>query len=175
MSSLEDTLKATIRDVPDFPKPGILFKDITPILSRPDLMKAITDHFAARYADQNIDVVVGMESRGFLFGVPLAMQLDAAFVPARKPGKLPAESIAFEYTLEYGTNKLEMHADAITEGQRVLIIDDLLATGGTANATVQLVQTLKGEVVECAFVIGLDFLEGDKAFAPIPSYSLIHF
>ena len=147
MQDLAERLDDTIRDVPDFPKPGILFKDITPVLADPVLMKATVDHFAKKWAGEKVDVVVGMESRGFIFGAPLAMALNAAFAPARKPGKLPYNKIGVEYSLEYGTNRLEMHTDAVKPGQRVLIIDDLLATGGTAAATVKLVRQLGGDAV----------------------------
>lgn len=162
MSSIEADVKATIRNIPDFPKPGILFKDITPILSDAALMRRITDAIVQKYADEKIDVVIGMESRGFIFGVPVAMELGAAFVPARKPGKLPYERIGVDYSLEYGTARLEIHSDAIEAGQRVLIVDDLLATGGTAKATVQLARMLDGNVIACVFVIELSFLEGKE-------------
>jgi adenine phosphoribosyltransferase len=160
MSALVTRLEATIRDIPDFPKPGILFKDITPILKDPALMTALIARMGEPWRDAGIDVVVGMESRGFLFGTPLALGLGVAFVPARKPGKLPYKSIGFEYDLEYGTNRLEMHIDAIQPGQRVLVVDDLLATGGTAAATCKLVEKLGGEVVACCFVVELGFLGG---------------
>ena len=172
MSSLEADVKATIRDIPDFPKPGILFKDITPILSDAALMQRITDAIVERFSGENIDVVVGMESRGFIFGVPVAMALGAAFVPARKPGKLPYDRIGVDYALEYGTARLEVHSDAISAGQRVLIVDDLLATGGTAKATVQLAQQLGGEVVSCVFVIELSFLNG-KDVLGTDTYSIV--
>lgn len=159
-ASLSNQIREVIRDVPDFPKPGILFKDITPILQNPKLMQTITDHFAAQFKDQNIDVVVGMESRGFLFGVPLAMAIGASFVPARKPGKLPYHRVSESYALEYGNATLDMHADAIQPGQRVLVIDDLLATGGTAAATGRLVKKLGGSIVSYAFVVELAFLSG---------------
>ena len=135
MTNLEDVLKATIRDIPDFPKPGILFKDITPVLSDANLMHQIVDYFAEAYGGEGVTAVVGMESRGFIFGAPLAMKLGCAFVPARKPGKLPYESVGVDYALEYGTARLEMHTDAVGPHDRVLVIDDLLATGGTAAAT----------------------------------------
>ena len=165
MSILEARLKSVIRDVPNFPKDGIVFKDITPVLARPDLLQEITDHYAARYAGK-VDAVVGMESRGFIFGAPIALKLGAAFVPARKPGKLPYERISEEYALEYGTARLDMHIDAILPGQRVLIVDDLIATGGTAVATAKLVERLGGTVVAMAFVIELGFLPGRDAVAP---------
>lgn len=175
MNDLAGRLNSTIRDVPDFPKPGILFKDITPVLARPELMQAITDHFAAAYGPRKIDAVVGMESRGFIFGAPLAMALGAAFVPARKPGKLPYERISEEYALEYGTARLDMHTDAVSRGHRVVIIDDLIATGGTARATANLVERLGGEVVGLAFVIELGFLDGRKVLDRYAVDSIVQF
>ncbi len=175
MSDLKSRLVSTIRDVPDFPKPGILFKDITPVLARPELMRGITDHLAQVYAGQRVDAVVGMESRGFIFGAPLAMALGAAFVPARKPGKLPYEKISEEYALEYGTARLDMHTDAVSRGHRVLIVDDLIATGGTALATAKLVERLGGEVVGLAFVIELGFLEGRKVLERYAVESIVTF
>ncbi len=165
MPSLETRLTSVIRDVPDFPKPGIVFKDITPVLARPDLLQAVTDYYVERYAGK-VDAVVGMESRGFIFGTPIALALGAAFVPARKPGKLPYSRISEEYALEYGTARLDMHTDAILPGQRVLIVDDLIATGGTAVATAKLVERLGGTIVAMAFVIELTFLPGRAAVAP---------
>ncbi len=173
MENLEQTIRDTIRDIPDFPKPGILFKDITPILSNPQLFGAIIDAFTERYADAGIDAIVGMESRGFLFGTPLALRLGCAFVPARKPGKLPYETVGFEYDLEYGTNRLEVHTDAFSAGQRVLVVDDLLATGGTARATCKLVEALNAEVVACCFVIELGFLNGRSLLGSIPCHSMV--
>ena len=173
METLSDKVAAVIRDVPDFPKPGILFKDITPILADAVLMRAITRYFSERLATENVDVVVGMESRGFLFGVPLALELGIPFAPARKPGKLPYESLGVDYELEYGTSRLEMHVDAVQSGQRVVVIDDLLATGGTAAATCDLVRKLGGEVVACAFVIELGFLQGRNQLGNTPIESLL--
>ncbi len=167
------TLRTVIRDIPDFPKPGILFKDITPILANPALMRATVAWFAERFAGQTIDAVVGMESRGFLFGAPLAMELGAAFVPARKPGKLPYNTIGVEYDLEYGSARLEMHVDAFQPGARVLVVDDLLATGGTAMATCELVRKLGGEVVSCCFVVELGFLDGRQKLDGIDVQSIL--
>jgi len=175
MTTLSDRVKETIRDVPDFPKPGIVFKDITPVLADASLFKDIVGDFAARFIDRGVDVVVGMESRGFLFGVPLALDLDAAFVPARKPGKLPYKSVGVDYDLEYGKARLELHIDSIAAGQRVLIVDDLLATGGTAQATVDLVARLGGEVVACVFCVELDFLDGRNRLTGHEVYSLVHY
>ena len=175
MTALEDNLKATIRDIPDFPKPGILFKDITPVLADADLMGAIVDHFAARFKDAGVTAVVGMESRGYIFGAPLAIKLGCAFVPARKPGKLPYDSVGVDYALEYGTARLEMHTDAVGADDKVLVIDDLLATGGTARATNALIAGLGAEIVANCFVIELDFLSGRDALGEIPVESLVHF
>jgi len=155
-----EELRAKIREVPDFPKPGILFYDITTLLKDPVAYKKAIDLMLAPYAGEQIDVVVGMESRGFIFSAPMAYQLDAGLVVVRKLGKLPAETITVEYALEYGSNTLEIHRDAITTGQRVLIVDDLLATGGTVNGTIELVERLKGEVVGLAFLVELEFLNG---------------
>lgn len=163
-------LNAFIRDIPDFPKPGILFKDITPLLSNHGAFDAAMTQFQKALEGKQIDVIVGMESRGFLFGVPLAQAMGVGFVPVRKPGKLPAETIAETYELEYGTDTLEIHSDAITEGQHVLIIDDLLATGGTASATERLVTRVGGKITAFAFLIELGFLKGrDKLNADVIS------
>jgi adenine phosphoribosyltransferase len=155
-----EELRAKIREVPDFPKPGILFYDITTLLKDPAAYKEAIDLMLEPYEDDRIDIVVGMESRGFIFSAPMAYQLDAGLVPVRKLGKLPAETITVEYALEYGSNTLEIHRDAINPGQRVLIIDDLLATGGTVQGTIELVERLKGEVVGLGFLVELDFLKG---------------
>ncbi len=155
-----ETLRATIREIPDFPKPGILFYDITTVLKDPAAYKEAIDLMLEPYRDEQVDLVVGMESRGFIFSAPMAYQLGTGFVPVRKLGKLPAETITVEYALEYGSNTLEIHRDAIQPGQRVLIVDDLLATGGTVQGTIDLVERLKGEVVGLAFLVELDFLKG---------------
>jgi len=155
-----DALKAKIRHVPDFPKPGILFYDITTLLKDPAAYKEAIDLMLEPYKDEQVDIVVGMESRGFIFSAPLAYLLGAGLVPVRKLGKLPAETITVEYALEYGSNTLEIHRDAIGAGQKVLIVDDLLATGGTVKGTIELVERLKGEVVGLAFLVELDFLNG---------------
>jgi adenine phosphoribosyltransferase len=175
MTDTAAALRDTIRDIPDFPKPGILFKDITPVLSDPKLLRATVDWFAERFAGEHVDVVVGMESRGFIFGAPLAMALGAAFVPARKPGKLPYNSIGVEYDLEYGSARLEMHTDAIAPGAKVLIVDDLLATGGTAKATIELVEKLGGKVAACMFVVELSFLPGRAALGDVPVHSIVSY
>ncbi|MBA2756759.1 MAG: adenine phosphoribosyltransferase [Chloroflexi bacterium] len=154
------SLRERIREIPDFPKPGILFYDITTVLKDPVAYKESIDLMLAPYAGEAIDLVVGMESRGFIFSAPMAYQLGAGLVPVRKLGKLPAETITVEYALEYGSNTLEIHRDAIGPGQKVLIVDDLLATGGTVKGTIELVERLKGEVVGLAFLVELDFLKG---------------
>ncbi len=175
MSSLDARLKSAIRDVPDFPKPGILFKDITPVLADPALMEAITARFAERWGGGKIDAVVGMESRGFLFGMPLAMRLGVPFVPARKPGKLPYHRISESYALEYGTATLELHTDALAASQRALVIDDLIATGGTALATAKLVEKLGAKVAGFGFVIELGFLDGRKALGDYAVDAIVQF
>ena len=170
-----DELRAKIREIPDFPKPGILFYDITTLLKDPVAYRAAIDAMLAPYAGVSIDVVVGMESRGFIFSAPMAYQLRAGLVPVRKLGKLPAETISVEYALEYGSNTLEVHRDAIQPGQRVLIVDDLLATGGTVNGTVELVQRLKGEIAGLAFLVELGFLKGRDRLAGYTVSSVITF
>jgi adenine phosphoribosyltransferase len=157
--SAED-LRAKIREVPDFPKPGILFYDITTLLKDATAYRQSIDLMLAPYRDARVDLVVGMESRGFIFSGPMAYELKAGLVPVRKLGKLPAETLTVEYALEYGSNTLEIHRDAIAPGQRILIVDDLLATGGTVKGTIDLVERLKGEVVGLAFLVELDFLKG---------------
>jgi len=155
-----DDLRALIREIPDFPKPGILFYDITTLLKDATAFRRAIDLMTEPYAGTHVDVVVGMESRGFIFSAPMAYQLKAGFVLVRKLGKLPAETASVEYALEYGTNTLEIHKDSITKGQRVLIVDDLLATGGTVTGTIDLVKRLGGEVVGLAFLVELLFLKG---------------
>jgi adenine phosphoribosyltransferase len=166
-------LKALIRDVPDFPMQGILFRDVTPLLRDPQGLAQVVDAFAERYRGQGIDAVAGIESRGFLFGAPLAVALGVGFVPIRKLGKLPADKITREYALEYGTNSLEVHRDAVRAGERVLLLDDLLATGGTARAAAELLEELGAQVVETAFVIELAFLDGRKALGGRPAHALL--
>jgi adenine phosphoribosyltransferase len=155
-----EELRAKIREIPDFPKPGILFYDITTLLKDPVAYKESIDLMLAPWRDDKIDLVVGMESRGFIFSAPMAYLLDAGLVPVRKLGKLPAETITVEYALEYGSNTLEIHRDSIQPGQRVLIVDDLLATGGTVRGTIDLVERLQGEVVGLGFLVELEFLKG---------------
>lgn len=168
-------LRDYIRDIPDFPKPGILFRDITPLLASPTAFEAAICMFEQRYAEQKIDCIVAAESRGFIFGAPLALRLGAAFVPIRKPGKLPYDTHSHSYELEYGSDTLEIHSDAIHKGQRVLVIDDLLATGGTVQACVRLLEYFSVEIVECAFCIHLKALEGEKKLRPHPVFSLLEY
>ncbi len=159
VSSVDD-LRAMIREVPDFPKPGIRFYDITTLLKQGDAFREVIDRMADQVGDTKVDVVVGMESRGFIFSAPLAYKLGAGFVPVRKLGKLPAETIEVEYELEYGTATLEIHSDAIGKGQKVLIVDDLLATGGTVMGTIELVRRLGGEIAGLSFMVELTALHG---------------
>jgi adenine phosphoribosyltransferase len=153
-------LTSKIRDVPDFPKPGILFKDITTLLRDGESFRASIDGLMDKIGKRDVDVVVGMESRGFIFGAPIAYKLGVGFVPVRKLGKLPADVVSVEYDLEYGSATLEMHKDALAPGAKVLIVDDLLATGGTVAGTIELVKQLRGEIVACAFLIELTALKG---------------
>jgi adenine phosphoribosyltransferase len=156
-------LKSAIRDIPDFPKPGIVFRDITPILAHPLGLKTVVEGLALPFAGLGIECVLGMESRGFILGAPVAQFLGCGFIPVRKPGKLPSAVYAVEYALEYGTDKLEMHQDAIAPGQKVLIIDDVIATGGTAAATAELVKMAGGDLIGFGFLIELDFLHGRRS------------
>jgi adenine phosphoribosyltransferase len=170
-----DQLKRMIREVPDFPKPGILFYDITTLLKDKIGFATLIDKLSQHYLSRNIDLVLGMEARGFIFAPALAYRLNAGFVPVRKPGKLPAETVKYDYALEYGTNSLEIHKDAIQEGQRVLIVDDLLATGGTAEATVKLASSLGAKIAGLGFVVELDFLNGRQKFKNYEVMSLLHY
>jgi adenine phosphoribosyltransferase len=155
-----EELRAKIREIPDFPKPGILFYDITTLLKEADAYREAIDLMLEPYKNEGVDIVVGMESRGFIFSAPLAYLLKAGLVPVRKLGKLPAETLTVEYALEYGSNTLEIHRDAIKPGEKVLIVDDLLATGGTVKGTIELVERLHGKVVGLAFLVELEFLKG---------------
>ena len=167
--------KQYIRDIPDFPKKGIIFKDITPLLKDKKAFREAIDAFTKRYKDENIDKIVSVEARGYIFAGALAYQLRCGFVPVRKPGKLPAETISKDYTLEYGKNTVEIHKDSLQRGERVLIFDDLLATGGTVKATCDLVQELGGIIVGCAFLIDLTFLSGRQRLQPHQVFSLIEY
>lgn len=170
-----DRLKSLIREVPDFPKKGILFYDITTLLKDKAGFATLIDQLSEHYVGQNIDLVLGMEARGFIFAPALAYRLNAGFVPVRKPGKLPAECVRFDYALEYGTNTLELHKDAIQKGQRVLIIDDLLATGGTAAATAKLAESLGATIAGLGFVVELDFLKGREKLKNYEVMSLLRY
>ena len=166
-------LREFIRDIPDFPKPGITFKDITPLLGSPAAFRASIDALADRFKDAGIDTIAAAEARGFIFGAPLALRLDTGFVPIRKPGKLPYATVALEYALEYGTDRLEVHTDAFTPGSRVLLLDDVLATGGTMAACCELIKQMGADVVGCAFLMELGFLGGRAKLAPHDVTSLI--
>ena len=168
-------IKDLIRDVKDYPKPGIVFKDITPVLSDIDALRTSIKEMAAPFTNLGIDIVVGIESRGFIFGAPIADLLNAGFVPVRKPGKLPWKTKSVSYELEYGTDALEIHEDAITEGQDVLIVDDLLATGGTAEATCKLVSKLGGNIKGLSVLIELEALNGRKRLNPYNVHSLVQY
>ncbi len=170
-------LRAFIRDIPDFPRPGIVFKDITPLLLDPGALDAAVTGLAdlVRAGPASVELVVAAEARGFILGAALARELGAGFVPARRPGKLPHDTVSTEYSLEYGINALELHADAVGGGARVLVHDDLLATGGTAGALCDLVVGLGAEVVGCAFLIELSFLGGRERLAPRPVFALIEY
>ncbi len=166
---------AYIRDIPDFPKPGILFKDITPLLAEPTVFRASVEHLAERYGQQKIDAIAAAEARGFLFAAPLALALRVPLVPLRKPGKLPYRTYSLKYDLEYGQAELHMHIDGIKPGQRVLMIDDVLATGGTMAAGCKLVERAGGIVVSCAFLVELAFLEGRKKLEGYDLFSLVSY
>ncbi|MCK4941600.1 adenine phosphoribosyltransferase [candidate division WOR-3 bacterium] len=168
-------LKKYIRDIPDFPQKGVMFRDITTLLKEPEPFKYVIDAIVDRYKDEKIDTLVSVEARGFIFGGVVAYKLNCGFVPVRKPGKLPAETVALEYTLEYGKNTIEIHKDAIKSGERVLVFDDLLATGGTVRATCKLVEGLGGRVIECAFVSELTYLEGREKLKDYKLFSLIQY
>jgi adenine phosphoribosyltransferase len=170
-----DGLKKLIREVPDFPKKGILFYDITTLLKDKQGFATLIDALSENYIGKEVDLVLGMEARGFIFAPALAYRLNAGFVPVRKPGKLPAETTSLSYDLEYGSNTLEIHKDAIQKGQRVLIVDDLLATGGTAAATAKLANSLGAQIVGLAFVVELDFLKGREKLAQYDVMSLLHY
>src|SRR5213075_1720832 len=170
-----DHLKKLIREVPDFPKKGILFYDITTLLKDKTGFATLIDSLSEHYLEKDIDLVLGIEARGFIFGPALAYRLNAGFVPVRKPKKLPAETAKVTYQLEYGSDSLEIHKDAIQPGQRVIIVDDLLATGGTCAATVQLAKTLGGKIAGLAFVVELDFLNGREKLKEYDVFSLLHY
>jgi len=172
---IQKELKSFIRDVPDFPKKGVLFKDITTLLKEPRALRLAIDAMATPFLKSKIDQVVGVESRGFIFSPAIAYRLDAGFIPVRKPGKLPAETDSMAYELEYGKDSLEIHKDAIAEGSRVLVVDDLLATGGTAKATKDLVERSGGQVIGFSFLIELESLKGNEKLGGIPIHSLVKY
>jgi adenine phosphoribosyltransferase len=172
---MHESLTALIRDIPDFPKPGIRYKDITPLLSDPSGLSLAVELMANPWRDHRPDLVVGAESRGFIFGTALAQSLSCGFVPVRKPGKLPYETVSVDYELEYGTDTLEMHKDAIKPGQKVLLVDDLIATGGTAKAACDLIQRLGGEVLGLVVLIELEDLNGRDLLGPIEVHSLLRY
>ena len=168
-------LEDWVRDIPNFPQEGVLFKDITPLLQDPKAFHVAMDRLAAHYAGAGIEAVVGVESRGFIFGAPLAYLLNCGFIPVRKFGKLPFETVSVEYALEYGTNVVELHTDAIKPGQRVLIVDDLLATGGTVSASIELVEKMGGHVAGIAFLVELGFLKGRERLEGHDVFALIQY
>lgn len=170
-----EELKQKIREIPDFPKAGILFYDVTTLLKDPDGLRQSIDLMAARYAGSEIDKVVGIESRGFILAPAIATLLGAGFVPVRKPGKLPAKTLEVAYDLEYGQDRIEVHEDAIEAGERVLIVDDLMATGGTAAAAVELVRRLEGNLVGAAFLVELEFLQGRSKVPGVEIFSLLKY
>ncbi|MEL7264019.1 MAG: adenine phosphoribosyltransferase [Planctomycetota bacterium] len=168
-------LRSLVRDIPDYPKPGILFRDITPLLLDPDAIAQVVDEMAAPFLDANIDLIAAAEARGFIFATPLAMKLNAGFIPVRKPGKLPSKTRSFSYELEYGTDTLEIHEDAVSPGQRVLLVDDLLATGGTMEACCKLLEAADAEIVGCSFLIHLVGLGGEKRLTPYNVHSVLSY
>ena len=170
-----ERLKSYIRDIPDFPKPGILFKDITPLVKNPATLRLAVHQIVDPFLDQRISAVAGMEARGFIFGALAAWELGVGFIPLRKPGKLPYNVHSVSYDLEYGSAALEAHIDALEPGDRVLLVDDLLATGGTAKASCELIEQLGAEVVACAFVVELDDLRGRQKISQYRTHSLLHY
>lgn len=175
METASLNLKDYIRDIQDFPKPGILFRDITPMLIHPSAFAAAIDQMAAHCQDLQPDILVAAEARGFIFAAPLALRLGVGFVPIRKPGKLPFDTHSFHYELEYGNDTLEMHVDGVSAGQRVLVVDDLLATGGTVKACCNLLEQVHAKIVGCVFAIELTGLRGAHAIAPHPVFSLLQY
>ncbi|MDE0889931.1 MAG: adenine phosphoribosyltransferase [Phycisphaerales bacterium] len=175
MNDPVDNLRALIRDIPDFPKPGIVFKDITPLLADPAGLAMAVEVMANPFRHDRIDLVIGAESRGFIFGTAIAQALSCGFVPIRKPGKLPAKTVKASYELEYGTDVLEVHVDAIKPGQRVLMVDDLLATGGTMSACIDLVRGLGADIAATAFLIELTFLEGRRRLKDVDIHAAIQY
>ena len=175
MASIVEKLRAAVRDVPDFPKKGIMFKDITPVLSDPSLFRASIDLFLERCRGREVDKIVGIDARGFVFGSAVAYELGVGFVPIRKRGKLPYRTEIAKYSLEYGEAEVEMHTDAVTQGERVVLVDDLLATGGTSAAAAVLIRKAGGQLLEAQFLIELEFLEGRKRLEPTPVTSFLKY
>ena len=172
---VEEELRGYVRDIPDFPKAGILFRDLTPLLAAPDALRLAVKAMADPFHGHGIDCVVGTEARGFIFGAPVALELGVGFVPARKPGKLPHDTYQASYELEYGTDHVEMHVDGVPAGARALVVDDLIATGGTAKATVDLVRQCGGKVAGCAFLVELTFLNGRDALGVDPCHTVLRY
>jgi len=168
-------ISRAIRDVPDFPKPGVLFKDITTLIQKPELFREVIDIFEERYRGDEVEKIVAIEARGYLFASALAYRLGAGLVPIRKPGKLPAKTVSETYELEYGTDSIEMHKDALSPGDKVLLVDDLLATGGTAEAACKLIRGQQAELLGVAFLVELDFLQGRKRLSGCDIFSIVHF
>jgi adenine phosphoribosyltransferase len=175
MTNSNIDLKEYIRTIPDFPKPGIKFRDITPLLSEPEVFQEVIDRMVEHFKDKHVDAILSAEARGFIFAAPLALKLEAQFIPIRKPGKLPFDTHSFHYELEYGSDSLEMHTDAIQAGDRVLMVDDLLATGGTIDACIKMAEKAEAVVVGSTFLIELDFLEGRQNLSDYDVFSLIHY
>lgn len=173
--SLEQRIRVRIRDVPDFPRPGITFKDITPLLVDAALLRDVVARMAGLVQDARVDVVAGIESRGFIFAAPVALAIGAGFTPIRKPGKLPHRTLRVDYELEYGSDALEAHMDGVLAGQRVLLVDDVLATGGTAAGAVRLIQQLGGEVVAAVFLLELGFLRGRARLGGLALHTLVRY
>ncbi len=168
-------LKEYIRGIPDFPKPGIMFRDITPLLACSEAFREVIARFAYHFREADVNSIVSAEARGFIFAAPLALELNARFIPIRKPGKLPLDTESFHYELEYGIDTLEIHTDALSVSDRVVLVDDLLATGGTMQACIKLVERSQAEIIGCAFLIELDFLNGREQLTPYEVLSLVHF
>lgn len=175
LDQLADRIRRRVRDIPDFPQPGIQFKDLTPVLSDSDLFAAVVRQLADDFSSHDVDLVVGIEARGFIFAAPVALHLGTGFAPVRKPGKLPFQTRRVDYALEYGSDALEAHVDAVQPGQRILLVDDVLATGGTALAAAQLLEQLGGRVVATAFVLELAFLGGRERLSAFPVHSLVSY
>lgn len=173
--ALEASVRALVRDIPDFPQPGVLFKDITPVLANGELLRDLIEHLARHCEDEQVERIAAIESRGFLFGAPLAVALGVGIAPIRKPGKLPHETRSVDYALEYGSDSLEAHIDAFRPGERVLLVDDVLATGGTAAGAIDLIRAIGGTTVGAVFLVELAFLQGRARLADVPVLSIVSF